>query len=92
MVCYVTTTICDKTENRVINVLSCFDKRVSDQKDVITHLAPEHEIISYLAIYARTMNDYKTIFTRNTDKLNGTIRARNEVRNLVTKILEKSNG
>ncbi|GHG07996.1 ParA family protein [Thalassotalea marina] len=79
-------------EKRVINVLSCFDKRVSDQKEVRTHLAPEHELISYLAIYARTMNDYKTIFTRDTDNLNGTTRARNEVKTLVTKILEKSNG
>ncbi|MCF2922883.1 ParA family protein [Pseudoalteromonas sp. APAL1] len=74
----------------LINVLSCFDKRVSDQKEVRTHLAPNHELISYLAIYARTMNDYKTIFTRETDSLNGTKRARTEVQALVNNILEKT--
>jgi len=79
-------------KERVINVLSCFDKRVSDQKEVRAHLASEHELISYLAIYARTMNDYKTIFTRDTDNLNGTTRARNEVKTLVTQILEMTNG
>jgi|TARA_Y100001954_G_scaffold189678_1_gene203480 hypothetical protein len=79
-------------EGKIPRTPSCFDKRVSDQKEVRTHLAPEHELISYLAIYARTMNDYKTIFTRNTDNLNGTTRARNEVKTLVTKILEMSNG
>lgn len=78
-------------KDKLINVLSCFDKRVSDQKEVKTHLASQHKIISYLAIYARTLNDYKTIFTRDADTLNGTKRARTEVQDLVKDILEKIN-
>jgi cellulose biosynthesis protein BcsQ len=70
-----------------INVLSCYDKRISDQQEVRQHLAANHLLVSYLSIYARTMNDFKTIYTRGTDCLHGTSRARAEIKNIVNKLL-----
>jgi len=77
--------------SHIINVLSCYDKRVSDQKEVREHLANDYSVISYLSIYARTMNDFKTIFTRDSNKLHGTLRARKEINIIANQILEICN-
>jgi len=73
--------------NKVINVLSCYDRRISDQKEVREHIAEKHMIVSYLSIYARTMNDFRTIYTRGTEKLHGTSRARTEIKNIVNLLI-----
>ena len=72
---------------KVIDVLSCYDKRISDQREVREFIAPRHMLISYLSIYARTMNDFRTIYTRGTDSLHGTSRARSEIKNIVKVLL-----
>lgn len=73
---------------KVINVLSCYDKRVSDQRAVKEELASDYSIISYLSIYARTMNDFKTIYSRETRNLHGTKRAKIEIEDLVDRLIE----
>lgn len=73
--------------NQVVNVLSCYDQRISDQKDVKEHIASDYLIVSYLSIFARTMNDFKTIYSRGTDSLHGTSRARKEIESIVKELL-----
>ena len=70
-------------ESKIIKVLSCFDKRIQDQKMVQKDLAKDYRVISYLSIYARTMNDKKTIYTRQNSSLYGIQRAKNEIEAIV---------
>ena len=73
--------------NKIINVLSCYDQRITDQKSVKHELANDYDIVSYLSIYARTMNDYKTIYTRNNAQLHGTSRAKSEINKIALKLI-----
>jgi cellulose biosynthesis protein BcsQ len=72
---------------KVINVLSCYDKRIRDQRDVKEVIADDYAIISYLSIYARTMNDFKTVYTRSVQSLYGTDRAKKEISIIAEKLL-----
>ena len=73
---------------KILNVLSCYDKRISDQRSVREELASDYSVISYLSIYSRTMNDFKTIYSRATQNLHGTTRARTEIEDLVNLLVK----
>jgi cellulose biosynthesis protein BcsQ len=72
---------------KIINVLSCYDKRFGDQKAVRTELAKDFELISYLSIYARALNDFKTIYTRKNSNLHGIEKAKLEVGKIAQRLI-----
>ncbi len=75
------------TEAKIVKVLSNYDKRSSDQKAVRTQLAADYEIMSYKTIYARTVNDYSTIYTRKSYNLYGVRQAKKEIEDILKNIL-----
>jgi chromosome partitioning protein len=55
-------------DDKRINVLSCFDKRMGHQKDAKEQIAQNYGVVSYLAVYINTVNDFETIFSKGQEK------------------------
>ncbi len=70
-------------EDRLISVLSCYDKRVKDQVQVHDEIANDFIVISYSSIYSRTINACKTIFSESVKNLYGVKKAQAELLKLV---------
>ncbi len=70
-------------EDRLISVLSCYDKRVKDQVQVHDEIAHDFIVISYSSIYSRTINACKTIFSASVKNLYGVKKAQAELLKLV---------
>ena len=70
-------------KDRLISVLSCYDKRIKDQVQVHDEIANDFIVISYSSIYSRTINACKTIFSESVKNLYGVKKAQAELLKLV---------
>lgn len=70
-------------EDRLVRVLSAYDQRIQDQRDVRAEIASDYAVISYSSIYSRTINQCRTVFSDAVQKLYGVKKAQAEMKKLV---------